>query len=78
MWVTGKMEPGSGWEVATEDTPDSRLAELNIKIESTDGGFLLLVESEDKSVFYDEWHISVEDAEESAKEDFGKLNWEQT
>jgi len=75
-------EQHSGWlpEGAATPLPTPK-REVKMKFEITDDGggdYLLVYESEDKSVYGDTWHRSIEEAKIAAESSFGipKREWQ--
>lgn len=73
--VTIGGEQHSGWLPLGAAIPlPLPVRQLNMSFEITDDGgtsFLLLVASEDHSVYGDTWHASIEDAKAAAESYFG-------
>jgi len=65
----------SGWLPEGDATPlPTPVRDLKMRFEITDDGgsdFLLLYESEDRSVYGDTWHRSIEEAKAAAESSFG-------
>jgi len=65
----------SGWLPADASTPlATPTREVRMRFEITDegeGNFLLISESEDQSIYSDNWHETMEEAKSVAAESFG-------
>ncbi len=73
--VTIGGEQHAGWLPDGAAIPlPTPIREVMMRLEITDdggGNFLLIFESEDRSVYGDTWHQSIEEAKRAAKEYFG-------
>ena len=77
LWVVGFMRPGQGWEVVSEQTEGACCVEVTVRIEEVTGGFLVMIESTDGSVYADEWVETLQDAKALALEAYGIDRWDQ-
>lgn len=69
--------PHSGWRVAEDDDPTSKVLPFRFAItDDGNGNFLLTYHSLDGVFFADTWHESLEEAFTSAQECFGIVRTE--
>ena len=76
--VEGRMQPGAGWSAAGmalqhgyELPSPVREVLLHVDLEKDGGGYLLIVTSDDPSIWCDDWFASQDEAEKAAADWYG-------
>ena len=75
LFVSGEMVSGSGWQVVKSQDKSARKVTTKICIQDDGSGYLVLIESHDKSIFADHWFEDLESALEFCSDEYRVIQW---
>ncbi len=72
LYVNGDQQEGWSAKHTTDlSSPNSRLIQMNVKIKAIDGGYLVLMNSLDGTLYCDFWCATFDEAKEICLSDYG-------